>query len=76
MKEIKACPFCGKSVALVMSDAEMGYDNNGQFIVVCPFYEDEDVDSGCGASSPWKYSQEEAVEAWNRRTQSRNRYGK
>ena len=70
MAEIKPCPFCGKTIAIAGTVAELdelvGDEDyyHGYFTVVCDFKK-----GGCGASIGRKHeSEEEAVEAWNRRT--------
>lgn len=74
MSELLSCPFCGKSVAVIMDDYgeclerwgdefdESGLEATDYKAVVCSF-----SDGGCGASGGWRKTEEEAVEAWNRR---------
>ena len=58
MKELKKCPFCGKTDTLeVGSDRRTGYWN-----VVCNYNL-----GGCGASSGYRKEEKDAIEAWNRR---------
>lgn len=78
MENLKPCPFCGNTM-LDISDVRdcedcanfeaedvcpafepAGFCN--MKFVVCSFYK-----GGCGASSGWYKTEEEAVEAWNRR---------
>ena len=74
MSELLPCPFCGKDVAVIMDDYseclelwgdefdESGLEATDCKAVVCSF-----LDGGCGASGGWRKTEEEAVEAWNRR---------
>jgi len=54
------CPFCGKS-------GRMAFDRDGESCrVICANWcADDDC---CLGSGPWKDTQAEAIEAWNRRT--------
>ena len=60
--KLKPCPFCGSllAVRIVMRKGAGGWRN--RYSVLCD-YDDE----GCGSESGWYHSEEEAVEAWNRR---------
>lgn len=49
--ELKPCPFCG-------GEAEQGYKPNHSYIVYCP---------NCGIGTGYKNTEEQAIEAWNRR---------
>lgn len=65
MSKLKPCPFCGKEVAEVLKLGEYGddYVNPNHFVVVCDFHKE-----GCGAACGGEYeTEEEAIEAWNRR---------
>lgn len=64
MIELKKCPFCGSSAVYVQQETDY-YDKtkNYQFCVVCNFNWD-----GCGASSGYRDTMQEAIEAWNRRS--------
>jgi len=55
ISQLRACPFCGQDVAKVEEDPYKVY-------VVCNYHE-----GGCGATSGYHHSKEEAIEAWNRR---------
>ena len=80
MEELKSCPFCGKSVAVVSSIQEC--ENCGNFESEdCPecyvpmgasccmrIVVCDALNGGCGCSTGWCASAEKAVEAWNRRT--------
>ena len=59
MPKLKHCPFCGSSpIAL-----QVGEDKGKQYQVVCPWTDD----GGCGASSGFYGTLNEAIDAWNRR---------
>lgn len=55
LSQLMACPFCDQEVAKVEEDPYKVY-------VVCNYHE-----GGCGATSGYHHSKEEAIEAWNRR---------
>lgn len=55
MNEIKKCPFCGNKNTLIVNS------DYGQYHAVCSAR-----DGGCGASSGYFESKEEAAEAWNK----------
>lgn len=57
----KMCPFCGRREVVHIETTEDWFHND-KYKVVCG-----DDDFGCGASSAWFYSEDEAVDAWNRR---------
>ena len=62
MEELKPCPFCGNKEPILMRRA----GTNGWrawFYVLCDWN-----DGGCGASGQWNHDKEEAVDAWNTRT--------
>lgn len=71
MIELSKCPFCGKitpvtiATAEEMGDCKDGADciECGHFCAVCDY-----SDGGCGASSRYARTPEEAAESWNRRT--------
>ena len=71
MIELKKCPFSGKittvtiATAEEMGDCKDGADciECGHFCAVCDY-----TGGGCGASSRYARTPEEAAEAWNRRT--------
>ena len=66
MEELKACPFCGKSLAELGTAAEIDMDDeegaDNEWAVVCAYNS-----GGCGATSGYRPTPEGAVEAWNRR---------
>lgn len=61
------CPFCGADVAEVVTASELEYDcpigwGERHFSVVCNVH-----NGGCGATTGFYDSEEEAEEAWDRR---------
>lgn len=71
-EELKPCPFCGKSVAECKTCAEAELldelneiypEWNKKFCVVCNFNK-----GGCGSSTGAHDTPEDAIKAWNRRT--------
>ena len=69
MTELKPCPFCGGEKLVITSCAELEICNNFEkcerthyYTVCCDFNQ-----GGCGASSGYRPSKEEAIEAWSRR---------
>lgn len=72
MTEIKPCPFCKSQKAPELSsciDMEACVDfeaceSDGVFCVCCDFNK-----GGCGASSGFRFTKEEAIEAWNTRAE-------
>lgn len=66
MVELKHCPFCGKTDAVVVTTLDMtgeGFVHPDYFTVVCNVHE-----GGCGAECGGQYpTEEEAAAAWNRR---------
>lgn len=53
---IKPCPFCGKTDTVRIRKEE------DQYIILCNVHK-----GGCGGSSGYYYSQEEAIDNWNQR---------
>lgn len=82
LPDIKPCPFCGNAVAIgVYSSHELDeliyddivYDTTPSYAVVCSVNETSPVPtpnwrSGCGGSSGYSPTPEEAIAKWNRRT--------
>lgn len=58
LKRIKSCPFCGGKKFAFMDSGNDSF----QVRVVCDVIKD-----GCGASSGYCKSKDEAIEAWNSR---------
>jgi len=81
MDELRECPFCGKKVAEYATVWECEQCANfqepvcqnyqdwpeecGIHLVVCPSNR-----GGCGASTGWHISKEDAANAWNRRKET------
>lgn len=62
MKEkLKPCPFCGNDPTIRIFKGKDGWRD--RYAVLCRYDED-----GCGAESGLYHYEQEAVEAWNRRT--------
>ncbi len=66
--KLKPCPFCGNgNITIVVDNAYHSFgiadkDEVVNFKVICSV-----TSCGCGASTGWKYSKEEAIKDWNRR---------
>ena len=62
--ELLPCPFCGKNVQFVGTSGEIDgdSDNKDSFAVCCSFNS-----GGCGATSGYRETKEEAIKAWNMR---------
>lgn len=70
--KLKPCPFCGEDMSVfcysaaqigMLDEDDPNYDNAVfEFAVCCDFHL-----GGCGATSGYRDTAEEAVEAWNRR---------
>lgn len=62
--ELKPCPFCGESepVRMMVRAGKDGWRN--RYFILCEY-----DNGGCGASSGWYHSKEEALESWNRRAE-------
>lgn len=74
--KLKPCPFCGKSVATFTDMKELeecfNYDQNicDDFDYWCkkyPLIVCDATKGGCGASTGYSESKEEAIKKWNRR---------
>lgn len=72
MTELKPCPFCKSSTAPKISsciDMEEcanyeACESDGVFCVCCDWN-----NGGCGASGGFRFTEEEAIEAWNTRAE-------
>lgn len=74
LQEARPCPFCGKQHTLQVISGQELMDENQEFWqhsesfgVVCDA-STPDGKGGCGAMGGFKPTEEEAIEAWNRRT--------
>ena len=72
-QELKACPMCGKSVAVVTTSAEMwpDYEDDGcadSFAVMCDASAPNGP-GGCGASGGFAPTEAKAIAAWNTRSE-------
>lgn len=65
MTDLKPCPFCGNTNLYIQMTKESGCDD--QYQVICNFNW-----NGCGASSGYWDTPQEAVDAWNRRVSNDN----
>ncbi len=73
--ELKPCPFCGGSDFLKVEPYQFPPDEEGDawqwgYNVVCDASGFEGSPKGCGASSPWQETPDEAVVSWNRRAEA------
>ena len=68
MKELTPCPFCGNEKLFILDEGynSGAYENIPNYAVCCDFYR-----GGCGATSGYRRTEEEAIEAWNRRVDER-----
>ena len=81
MNDLKPCPFCGMNVAEPTSLLECELCANFEDDELCPNYDSCGSDGcghfvacnvnkgGCGASTGWYQTVEEAINAWNRRAE-------
>lgn len=68
MAELKSCPFCNNNkISVVVDNAEYSLglidETDVHFKVIC-----STTSCGCGASSGWRNTKQEAIECWNTRT--------
>ena len=61
-KESKPCPFCGRADSVTRDKFYTLIPSFSLYAVFC----DKDK-GGCSAYGPYKRTEEEAIEAWNRR---------
>jgi len=59
---LRECPHCGNTEALTVKHCDGPGENPDQSRVVCDF-----TKGGCGASGGVRYTEAEAIEAWNDR---------
>jgi len=59
---LRECPHCGNTEALTVKHCDGPGENPDQSRVVCDF-----TKGGCGASGGVRYTEVEAIEAWNAR---------
>lgn len=63
MEKIEKCPFCGNTNLEVVQKSEGLHGEYGTgWIVRCNF-----LKQGCGANGGARGTEEEAIEAWNKR---------
>lgn len=69
MKKLTPCPFCGNEKLFILDEGDNSgaYENIPNYAVCCDFYR-----GGCGATSGYRRTEEEAIEAWNRRVGEQN----
>ena len=61
--EIKPCPFCGGKEITVCTTEDLGHYNvEFGFFCVCDARR-----CGCGASTGWSETEDDAMDDWNRR---------
>lgn len=60
--ELKPCPFCGNTKSVECVKEKNCYGDNYYYVGCVPFY------GGCGASTCTRDTEDEAIEAWNRRS--------
>lgn len=63
MTELKHCPFCGTSSAMLYIMEIMRNHNSMEYQIECDY---------CGAASPIVSTEAQAIEAWNRRADENN----
>ena len=70
MTKLKPCPFCGRSHGLLIASIQHRLDDVTfeQWSVFCDASGDK---VGCGASCGYHSTKAEAIEAWNRRADSK-----
>lgn len=69
MKNLTPCPFCGNKKIFILEEGDNSgiYENIPNYAVCCDFHR-----GGCGATSGYRRTEEEAIEAWNRRVGEQN----
>lgn len=61
----KHCPFCGGADSVIIDKFDTLIPGFSLYSVFCNKYK-----GGCGACGPHKRTEEEAIEAWNRRAKN------
>lgn len=62
-KNLKPCPFCGKTETVAVYSAEEIDNSDSEYYAVCCDYHK----GGCGAVGGYRETQEQAVKIWNQR---------
>lgn len=67
--KLKPCPFCGGEKVVVLEEGGNSeiFENIRNYIICCDFN-----NGGCGATSGFRRTEEEAIEAWNKRAGEQN----
>lgn len=63
--KLAPCPFCGNTKLFVGTEMEILTDENeigGGYTVCCDY-----TQGGCGATSGYRETKEEAISVWNKR---------
>lgn len=63
MTRLKPCPFCGGEPTIRIFKGKNGWRD--RYAVICSY-----DDGGCGGEGGIYHSEIEAIEAWNRRSES------
>lgn len=62
--QLQRCPFCGKSVAMVLPESELKLEKKDiEMFTVCCAYNS----GGCGATCGYHMTKQKAVSRWNTR---------
>lgn len=61
-KALKPCPFCGSKTPIIVQDDDGSAGTSIMYAIMC-----DPLHGGCCAQSGWEASEEEAIQAWNRR---------
>lgn len=65
MDELLKCPFCGKEPEVVHEWVQHSmHDGGWAWLVRCNF-----LNGGCGAKGGGRENKDEAIQAWNKRTE-------
>jgi Lar family restriction alleviation protein len=63
MSELRPCPFCGAGKlqkVLENEDTVLSLSHNSTYQVIC-------MAGNCGSVGPWRWTEAQAIAAWNRR---------